>query len=166
MSASLFVDSGAEFSECGIYRYRLWRRWAEGAPCVFIMLNPSTADAERNDPTVERCQRRAVRMGFPAVEVVNLFALRSTDPAALSVADDPIGPGNDAAILAAARGAGMIVAAWGATRVKHFERRGEMVAEALRFRGFPLYALGITKSGAPRHPLYLPDSATPRDWNP
>lgn len=163
---NLFTDAGATFSPCGAYRYRLWRRWAEGAPLVFVMLNPSTADAERNDPTVERCQRRAVRMGFPAVEVVNLFALRSTDPAALSLADDPIGPGSDAAILEAARGAGMVVCAWGTTTVKRFEWRAGAVAAMLRAdEGLALYALGTTKSGAPRHPLYLPDSSSPKPWS-
>lgn len=156
---NLFVDSGATFSPCGLYRYRLWRRWGEGAPLLFVMLNPSIASATENDPTVERCQRRAANLGFPALEVVNLFARIATDPVDLASFDDPIGPENDTAILEAARGAGMIVCAWGVHG--KLKGRGAVVAAMLRANGIPLYALGLTKDGMPRHPLYLPYHARP-----
>ena len=80
----LFCKSGAQFSACNRYRYRLWRIWDESRkPLVMVMLNPSMANADQNDPTVERCQRRALKMGFGGLRVVNIFALVSTDPAAL-----------------------------------------------------------------------------------
>src|ERR1051326_5628436 len=97
------MNPRALFSPCGLFRYRLWRHWTPGMPpLVFVMLNPSTADAEKNDPTVERCERRAKAGGFGGGEVVNLFALRSTDPKALYSAADPIGPENDKVIATAA----------------------------------------------------------------
>ena len=77
----LFEQSGASFSPCGTYRYTLWRRWSFVPPATFVLLNPSTADATRNDPTVERCERRARELGCGGIRVANLFALRSTDPA-------------------------------------------------------------------------------------
>lgn len=84
MTLDLFTETGATFSECRRYRYRLWRYWDRSKPPLcFLMLNPSTADDLSNDPTVERCQRRALAMGFGGLEVVNIFAFRSTDPAAL-----------------------------------------------------------------------------------
>lgn len=89
---SLFEQSGAAFSPCRRYRYRLWRTWGDAAPAVFVMLNPSTADEIENDPTVERCERRARAMGFGGLRVANIFSLRSTDPTALYTSDDPVGP--------------------------------------------------------------------------
>ena len=102
--SSLFPESsGATFSPCRRYRYTLWRQWDERPPATFIMLNPSTADETANDPTVERCQRRAQAMGYGGVRVANIFALRSTDPRALYTAEDPVGPENDHALLTLAR---------------------------------------------------------------
>ena len=106
--------SGARFSPCGRYRYLLWRIWDENRPpAVFVMPNPSTADEIKNDPTVERCERRARAMGFGGLRVANIFALRSTDPAALYQHADPVGPDNDAAIIESVAGAGIVVCAWG-----------------------------------------------------
>lgn len=162
VSANLFIDSGADFSSCGTYRYRLWRRWGPGRALCFVMLNPSIANATENDPTVERCQRRADRMGFDALEVVNLFARIATDPTDLRSFDDPIGPGNDAAIIEACRGAGQVLVAWGV----HGEFKGRSVAVSamLRNAGIEMFALGLTKDGTPRHPLYLPNSVSPEPW--
>lgn len=147
----------ATFSADRKYRYRLSRIFAErpGRVC-FLMLNPSTADAAITDPTVERCLRFARSWGAGAVEVVNLFGLRSTDPQALYQHPDPVGPDNDDAIAAAATCATTVVAAWGVHGALH--GRGDEVAAALREAGVRLMALGETKDGHPRHPLYLAGS--------
>ncbi len=103
------MASAAHFSPCGCYRYRLSLSWDDAAPrLLVVMLNPSTADETLLDPTATRCVLRARALGFGAVWIVNLFALRATDPRALRGADDPVGPGNDAAILGAARRADAI----------------------------------------------------------
>ena len=124
----------------------------------FCMLNPSTADASKNDPTVRRCIGYAMDWGFDALEVVNIFALRSTDPAALAVDDDPVGPRNTAAIVRAARRSVLVVAAWGV-----HGGLGDRGAEVLRRLGATcdVRCLGITRAGFPKHPLYLPRTAQP-----
>lgn len=158
----LFEDSGAVFSPCGLYRYRLWRRWDSSAPAVFLMLNPSTADDIENDPTVERCERRARSMGFGGLEVINLFALRSTDRSALYTHPAPIGPENDSAILAAVYGAGKIICAWGTDG--RLQGRDQQVLSLLRGVGIPLYFLRLNKDGTPQHPLYIGYSEEPKLW--
>ncbi len=151
----------AEISPDGLYRYLLGRRWGEGPRATFVMLNPSTADAEQDDPTIRRCVGFAKSWGMGAVQVANLYALRSTDPAALWRAADPVGPDNDAVLTACAmvhEGA-PLVAAWGA----HAKPR--RVRHVLQLPGFErLQVLGVTKSGQPRHPLYLRSDATLRPW--
>jgi hypothetical protein len=155
--------SVAAFSACGAYRYRLRRCWDAGRPrLVAVMLNPSTADERANDPTVARVAARARAMGFGGFEVVNLFALRSTDPRALARAADPVGPGNDAAILAAARGAGLVLCAWGVHGA--LAGRGAAVEAMLRAGGHALHHLGLTRAGLPRHPLYLAGDAAVLPW--
>lgn len=152
---SLFEElSGARFSPCSRYRYLLWRKWDPEKPgLVFLMLNPSTANEVENDPTVERCQRRAFEMGYGGLTVVNIFAFRSTDPGALYVETDPVGPDNDAAILeAAATGAGMLICAWGGHGL--YRDRGADVLRNLRAAGVRPYCLALNKDGTPRHPLY------------
>lgn len=144
------------------YRYLLTRIWDPAVPpAVFLMLNPSTADALEDDATILRLVRRpngfAHRMGAGGVVVVNLFALRSTDPRALRDHADPVGPLNDAFIRRATAGASTVVAAWGAGGVEH--GRGQRIAETLRKRGVRLQCLGMTSTGQPRHPLYLPGAA-------
>ncbi|GAB4384229.1 MAG: DUF1643 domain-containing protein [Phycisphaerales bacterium] len=150
----------ASFDRTRTYRYTLHRRWSPGPRrACFCLLNPSTADAHRNDPTVRRCIGFAQDWGFDALEVVNIFALRSTDPAALIRCDDPVGPGNDRAIVRAARRAEICVLGWGAHG--QLLDRGRRVLELLRPYAEPL-CLGLTAAGQPRHPLYLPRSARPR----
>lgn len=152
--SDLFLQSGADFSECGTYRYALWREWGDGPAVNFVMLNPSTADAEKDDPTIRRCIGFAKGWGFDRLVVTNLFALRSSDPKVLYRHESPIGPDNDSVLLARAAGAHWIVFAWGA----HVGvERGVRVAEMLR--GFHPGCLGRTKDGCPRHPLYLPKNA-------
>jgi hypothetical protein len=144
--------SSADMSPCGLYRYRLSRRWGGGAPMLFIGLNPSTANAEQDDPTIRRMVGFAKRDGLGAIEVVNLFAFRSTDPAKLDDVADPVGPDNDDTILRAARGAAVVVAAWGAHRLVHF--RSQVVLRLIA--EYNVQCLGTTKNGGyPRHPLYV-----------
>ena len=154
--------AGARYSSCGLYRYRLWRSWSGGSGVLtWIMLNPSTADhLGNNDPTIERCERRARLWGFTRVEIVNLFALRSPDPRALKLAADPIGPENDGAILEAIAGAGLILCGWGA-----LGSRGGRDAAVLRLlEDRPLACLGRTRAGAPVHPLYIPYDRIPTTY--
>ena len=158
----LGVERGAVFSEDRLYRYRLWRRWAPGRPVLFVMLNPSTADETKNDPTVERCERRARAWGGTGLEVVNIFAFRATDPESMKKQVDPVGPLNDEAIVAAAMGASWVVCAWG----KHGAHKGRSaeVKSLLRSAGITPYALRVT-GGEPHHPLYIPYSCGPVHWD-
>jgi hypothetical protein len=155
------LASGAVLDPTGAYRYRLWRRWAAGPSVLFVLLNPSTADAERDDPTVRRCMAFARRWGFGAVEIVNLFALRTAVPRRLRAAPDPVGPDNDRHIALTARRADLIVAGWGAAGA--YLGRSTAVAGLLR-RQAPLYCLGRTACGQPRHPLYVRGDARPSPW--
>ena len=160
----------ARISECGRYRYVLGRRWgddvARGTPAgpgaTFIMLNPSTADAHVDDPTIRRCIGFAKRIGCASMTVVNLFALRSTDPKALSRETDNVGPENDMAIRTACHPlqAKVVIAAWGIIGQACRQR----VSEVLTIVAQPLFCLGKSAGGAPRHPLYLPSSAELVPW--
>jgi len=148
--------TGAEFSLCLDYRYQLWRRWDPlRKTLVFVMLNPSTADDVANDPTVERCQRRATMLGYGGLEVLNCFAYRSTNPKALVQVVDPVGPDNMFWIQTAReRNPGCdVVAAWG-THAK-LRDQGEAVAEVLAAGG-RVMCLGINRDDSPVHPLYVP----------
>lgn len=160
--SSLFEKSGAAFSDCRLYRYRLWRQWSDLPPAVFVMLNPSTADEIDNDPTVERCERRARAMGYGGLRVANIFALRSTDPSALYEHADPVGKDNDAAIVESVTGAGLVVCAWGAHG--NLFHRGEKVLQLLRGAGVVPHYLQLNKDGTPKHPLYVPYEKQPKAW--
>ncbi|PIQ96371.1 MAG: hypothetical protein COV67_09900 [Nitrospinae bacterium CG11_big_fil_rev_8_21_14_0_20_56_8] len=141
----------------------MWRIWDDSRDYVhFIMLNPSTADAEKNDPTVERCQRFALRWGFGGLHVGNLFAFRSTLPENLKTHPDPVGPGNNRTLLYRARRAARVVCAWG-NHGKHLDR-AETVRALLRKHGIPLHVLRITRQGEPGHPLYLPKHSSIYPW--
>lgn len=134
----------------GDYRYRLTRQWdVDGDVVTFIMLNPSTADSLEDDPTIRRCVGFAKRWGFGQLDVVNLFALRATDPKKLALHDDPIGPAN-IEFLRSLDPNSTLVAAWGANSV---------VDDWLKMHLFELpgglKCLGTTKKGYPRHPLYV-----------
>lgn len=155
-------DTGAVVSDCGIYRYSLWRVWDWGAPaCVFVMLNPSTADEIENDPTISRCISYAKRFGAGRLIVVNLFAFRSTDRKAMKAAADPVGPKNNDHIVAAALQADLIICAWG-TDGAHRSRDQEVVRLLRGEHGLRhLYALKITAGGHPGHPLYLKGDMIP-----
>jgi len=151
---------GAWFDPGRSYRYLLWRAWGDaGRFVLFILLNPSTADQDKNDPTVERCERRARTSGFDGLLVANLFAFRSTDPGVLREALAPMGPQNDAAILLAQQLAGQTICGWGVHGC--YRDRGRILRERLQR---PLYHLGLTRDGQPRHPLHLPYSVQPQAW--
>lgn len=156
--------SVAHYSDCERYRYDLTRVWdATGRKAAFIMLNPSTATEVQNDPTVERCERRARALGFGAFRVCNIFAWRDTDPRAMRAAAEPVGAENDAAILAASHWADQIICAWG-THGAHLNR-GPAVETLLRATGLPLWHLGLSKAGHPKHPLYISYATQPEPWN-
>lgn len=159
---SLLMEAGADFSPCRTWRYKLWRQWDKEPPVMFLMLNPSTADETKNDPTVERCQRYAEAWGHGGLIVTNLFAYRSTDPAKLKRCDDPIGPDNDTYLLRCAGEASRIVCAWGI----HGSLMGRdvEVTRLLRNFGHELHYLKLTAGGAPGHPLYLRKDLEPVKW--
>ena len=192
------IQRGATFSGCANFRYLLQRSWASSSSdatstttsatrstgMLFIGLNPSTADAERDDPTMRRCMDFARQWGHESLRVVNLFALRSPQPLALKEAEDPIGnPENDAAILEAARACERILCGWGSwdfsvkgtttvtatatatatastrkkTRDRAVEQRAQAVLHLLQADGHAdkLCCLQVLLAGQPKHPLYV-----------
>jgi hypothetical protein len=151
-------ERSATISPCGLYRYDLIRRWPSpgGMLVNFIGLNPSTADAEQDDPTIRKCCEFARRWGYDGIVMTNLFAFRATDPRAMRQAVDPVGPENNARLLHWSRVAALVVVAWGNHGA--FRDRGNLVTSLLNP---PAYCLRLTKAGQPEHPLYLPYS-TPR----
>jgi len=152
--------SVAVYSDCECYRYRLTRVWSEGG--LFVMLNPSTATELQNDPTVERCERRARALGFGGFAVANIFAFRATDPQVMRAAADPVGPENDRAILELAGAAARIICGWG-SHGAHLGRGAE-VERLLRRAGHGLHHLGLNQGGQPRHPLYIGYDRQPEPW--
>lgn len=157
------AESAALYSPDLAYRYALTRRWSPGPQVLFVMLNPSTATEVANDPTIERCERRARSWGMGALAVANLFAWRCTRPEELRRVPDPVGAGNDAVLLDLARGSDLILCAWGGHGA--LLGRDALVTQALRGAGLALHHLGQTQAGAPRHPLYLPYAAQPQPWD-
>ena len=155
--------SVARYSDCERYRYDLTRTWEPlGPKALFVMLNPSTASELANDPTVARVQRRAQRLGFGAYRVCNLFAWRATRPDQLLGAAAPVGPHNDNVLVEACRWADQVICAWG--NHGEFGGRGAAVESLLRRSTSPLFHLGLTLKGHPKHPLYLPYSVVPVVW--
>lgn len=151
------VVSGAVLSPCSRYRYRLWREWSPALPTgVFVMLNPSTADASVGDPTIRRCMQFARAWGWGRIEVVNVFAFRTAYPRALVRAHgdgvDVVGPSRDEGLVEAFDRARVVVAAWGANKLAHDHARGVL---GLVPPGLEITCLGRTQGGFPRHPLYL-----------
>ena len=157
------VQMHADLSDCGTYRYWLSRAWGRSPvgghrSLAFIMLNPSTADAEQDDPTIRKCVGFARRFGYDAISIFNLYALRATDPKvllrALRAGEDAVGPDNDErlrTLLAARLSVGApVVAAWGA------HAPDSRVRQVLDMPGArALHSLALTARGVPRHPLML-----------
>lgn len=193
MKEPAYIEQGAGFDDERIYRYTLLRRWSPGPMCLWIMLNPSTADSVKLDPTLQRClgftlswttgapwvrgddfdvHARArgeieVSDGFGAMEVCNIYAFRSPHPEDLWATKDPVGPGNDAAIQVAAKRATLVIVGWGNNAKPDRERQ---VAQLLADIGVQPHTLQICKNGSPGHPLArgkmrIPDSATPIPWH-
>ncbi len=147
------IEYGAIFDLSGRYRYSLWRAWSIYHPRIaFILLNPSTADEHKNDPTIRRCISFARAWNFGSLEVVNLFAYRATDYRELLKAHEPIGAENNRFLIQAVERCSTIVLGWGAKGT--FLSRDRQVMSILRGRN-NLYCLGFTKNGQPRHPLYI-----------
>jgi hypothetical protein len=157
------TPSGARFSACRRWRTLLWRCWDAGKPVAnFVMLNPSTADESVLDPTCARARNYAERWGYGALLVTNVFSWRATDPAQMHAAADPVGRGNDAAILGAARSAQLVVCAWG-NHGSHLDR-STRVKDLLQRAGIAMHVLRLNARGEPAHPLYLRSSLRPRPW--
>jgi hypothetical protein len=160
------VKTGALFGPEGDsspFRYVLWREWDASLPkVVFIMLNPSTADALKDDPTVAKCGRFARRWGFGSLHVLNIFAFRSTDPDVLPNVADPVGPDNDAHIRDTVSGAGLVVAAWGNHGA--LRSRSSAVRKLLAESNVALHYLKMNGTGEPSHPLYLKETLQPQRW--
>lgn len=164
----------AVISNCGKYRYALGRSWGDCGrdwprAVVWIMLNPSTADAEFDDPTIRRCISFSQSWGFDCLRVVNLFGLRATDPAELGRVADPVGPENDEHIRLLLGEASRVIVAWGANKAV-----GDRAKEVLRMAQvgasmdkYPcVECLGTTAEGHPRHPLYVRADTNPIIYNP
>jgi hypothetical protein len=154
------TPAGAVFSGCRRWRYLLWRCWESSGPVAnFLMLNPSTADEFKLDPSCTRARNYAERWGFGAIVITNIFGWRATDPEEMKSAKDPVGRGNDRAIVRAAKEAQLVVCAWG----NHGEHlgRGHEVRRMLGLHGVPLHVLRVNASGHPAHPLYLPATLKP-----
>ena len=159
----LKLRSWATFREDGIYRYSLSREWEKGKGTInFLCLNPSTADEQANDPTVERCQRRAIMWGYKRLVVTNIYAYRSTDPLQLRKYPQPRGPENNDYILREAKAADVICCAWGNHGT--LNRRAREVKTMLRLAGVELHVLRLSRRGIPCHPLYLPYSEGLKLW--
>lgn len=154
--------SEALYSDCETFRFRLSRTWGASPRLAFILLNPSTATELRNDPTIARCEGRARRTGHGGVDILNLFAFRATRPADLLAAPDPVGSGNSGIVLDTAAAAGLIVCGWG-LHGAHLDQ-GTLLRRLLSDRGLPLWHLGLTRDGHPRHPLYVGNAVQPEPW--
>lgn len=147
---------GASLTET--HRYLLWRHWSPyGRVLPWIMLNPSTADAQQDDPTIRRCIDFSKRWGYGGMIVANLFAVRSPSPDAMVRTDDPIGPGNDRVLAAISRPLTMVVCAWG--RLGRCGGRGAAVLQQIRHNLAVPMCLGLNGDRSPKHPLYVRASA-------
>lgn len=152
MTFSLETRSSAVISPCGLYRYTLSRLWDDELPPIaFVGLNPSTADATKDDPTIRRCIAFARRWNCGGLYMLNLFAFRATDPDDMKTASDPVGPENDRYILEIAKECPLVIAAWGTHG--GMNRRDVHVMNLLE--NSLVSCLSKTKDGFPRHPLYV-----------
>jgi hypothetical protein len=159
------VKSDATISPCGVYRYHLERIWDESLPlCCWVMLNPSIADATKDDPTIRRCIGFAKSWGYGGIVVVNLFALRATDPIDIYFHPFPEGPDISEHLVKWTTTCKLVVAGWGVHG--SYRDRHKVVAGLLECRGVKLHSLALTKDGQPKHPLYLKSTLQPVAWSP
>lgn len=153
MSERAYLESDAVISDCGKYRYLLRRTWDHEKPRIlFVMLNPSTADASVDDPTIKSCVRLAKSWGYGSFEIVNLYAWRATDPEELKSKADPVGPSNDNAIMHALRRCDLPIVAWGKHATYY---RARHVYGMLKAERPAVFCVGKNKDGTPKHPLYI-----------
>ena len=152
--SDLFLERDAVISDCERYRYLLRRTWDHNLPrALYVMLNPSTADSEKDDATIRSCIRLCKALGYGSFEVINLYGFRATDPKELERADDPVGPRNDLVAEAAIHRCDMPICAWGAHPMA--AKRARAMWELIRAGRPAAFCLGTTKAGAPKHPLYI-----------
>ena len=164
MDVSDAVRRTARFDRSRRYRYTLGRIWEpDGKLAVFVLLNPSTADEKRDDPTIRRCMGFARDWGYGVLAVLNLFGWRTADPRELTDARDPVGKQNDRILRAAAAEADLVLVGWG--NAGALQRRDEAVGAILARAGAPCFCLGITGAGQPRHPLYVARDTKPIPWS-
>lgn len=157
--ADLFLERDAVISDCGKYRYLLRRTWNHDLPRVlFVMLNPSTADAEVDDATIRSCMRLCRSWNYGSFEVVNLYGWRATDPKALFAAAEPVGDRNDRIIETAIERCDLVIFAWGAHKMVN--SRARAMRDLVLMHRPQVFCLGTTKAGHPKHPLYI-KSGTP-----
>jgi hypothetical protein len=152
------VVSKAIYSPCKQYRYLLSREWSPDEPrrqVMFIMLNPSTATEEVDDPTVRKCRHYAQQWGYNTLLVGNLMAYRSTQPCLLRDVDDPVGPENLRYLEEALRTDPLLICAWGRIPGR-FEYAEQAVKDLISRCGIIPRALRLNTSGGPWHPHYLP----------
>lgn len=160
-----YLENDAVISDCGKYRYLLRRVWDQVKPrALFIMLNPSTADAKLDDPTIRSCVRLASGLGYGSIEVVNIFGWRATDPDELPKQADPIGPMNERIVAAAIIRCDVVICAWGANAMA--ARKSIFLSALIGSYRPAAYCLGTTKSGAPKHPLYVKSGTTLQVFRP
>jgi len=153
------VKKGALLSDCKVYRYRLWRIWDEAKPKVmFIMLNPSTADGEMDDPTVRRCIGFAKSWGYGGLYIANLFAYRSTQPKDLLEHTDVVGLDNSFHLNEMSKKCEIAVCAWGNSKIVNKLKFNKQLLKGLKI---PLYCIELSKDGTPKHPLYLKSELKP-----
>ena len=154
-----YVESDAVVSECGKYRYLLRRVWDHARPrALLVMLNPSTADALKDDATIRSCVRLLNALHYGSMEVVNAFAFRATDPKDLPSDGSAIGPQNEGIVDAALYRCDVVVCAWGAHGPA--QQRLSFFRQFLKSRKPAVYCFGRTKAGHPKHPLYLKTGTT------
>ncbi len=158
---------GAMLDESRVYRYSLWRRWRADAcmsgMAAFVGLNPSKADETQDDPTTRRCIGFAQSWGFGGMVILNIFAIRATDPQEMKQARCPIGELNDEALTRIADSCGLVVCCWG-SHGDHLGRGAVVLGLLRRQCGTAVWHLGLTKKGHPRHPLYLRSSTQRIRW--
>jgi hypothetical protein len=158
-------------SDCGAYRYRLWREWDSSGPTLaFLMLNPSTADNLDEDPTLTRCLARAIANDLGRLEVVNLFPLRAPSPEELLSDPDALGPRNlaNCSILEAVDRASMVICAWGSHDAAAMRISYVVHLLCITSMAGKLFHLGLNPDGNPTHPPYAPASRRPKQfmWSP
>lgn len=159
------IDGSAIFDASRQYRYCLTRSWSNtnNKQVTFIMLNPSKADAQKDDPTIRACLQFAKSWKYTQLNVVNLFAFCTSQPSDLKVNSNPIGPENNRYLLASTSSAQQVILAWGNEGI--FLNRAQAVMQLLQPYWYKLYYLKRNRSGQPGHPLYIKRTTAPRPWH-